>query len=243
VSSLIILHTNDLHNRLTPQKAQCIHERRAALNAHLLLDAGDAISAGNLTFHPGGEPILDLMTHTGYDAMAVGNREFHFTVSGFRAKLSRAGFPVLCANVRPRAPGTELPVVPWVEWSRADKTVLAFGLTVPMITRRMKVSHASAYVFEDPLETARQIVPSLRSRCDYLICISHLGLRMDRELAARVPGINLIIGGHTHTTLEHGELLDSTLIVHAGSYGRFLGVVTVEWKENVPSAHASLEPL
>ncbi|MGC8667273.1 MAG: bifunctional metallophosphatase/5'-nucleotidase [Chthonomonadales bacterium] len=243
MSPLVILHTNDFHNRLTPQKAQRIVERRKSLQAHLLLDAGDAVAAGNLTFHPGGEPILDLMSGAAYDAMVVGNREFHFTAAGFHAKLSRARFPVLCANVHPRAPSANLPVVPWAQWSVEGKTVVAFGLTVPMITERMKVRHASAYVFADPIATARQLVPSLRQRCDYLICISHLGLRIDRELASSVPGINLIVGGHTHALLEHGELIDSTLIVQAGSHARFLGIVTVQWNESSPASHAVVETL
>lgn len=241
--SLVILHTNDMHNSLTPQKAQRIDERRRALTPSLLVDAGDAVSSGNITFHPGGEPVLDLMSGIGYDAMAVGNREFHFTAPGFHAKLSRARFPVLCANIRTRGPSTQLPVVPWVEWTLAETRILALALTVPMITERMKVRHASAYVFADPIATAAELVPHLRERCDLLICLSHLGLRMDRELAARVPGLDLIVGGHTHAALEHGELIDNTLIVQAGSHARFLGVVTVEWSGNVPKARAHLETL
>src|SRR5689334_23789135 len=100
-SVLTILHTNDFHNHLTEAQAEHLRQaRQEAGEAVLLLDAGDAIASGNVTFRPGGEPILDLMSDVGYDVMTVGNREFHFSRMGFHAKLSRARFPVLCANVR-----------------------------------------------------------------------------------------------------------------------------------------------
>src|SRR5437016_10023338 len=96
-----LLHTNDFHNHLLSAQAARLLALRSELGeGGLLLDAGDAISAGNITYHADGEPILDVMSDCGYDAMTVGNREFHFTAAGFRAKVSKARFPVLCANVR-----------------------------------------------------------------------------------------------------------------------------------------------
>ena len=83
-----ILHTNDFHNHLLPQQAERLRELRAGLGDNgLLLDAGDAISSGNVTYKPGGEPILDVMSDAGYDAMTIGNREFHFSQAGFCAKV------------------------------------------------------------------------------------------------------------------------------------------------------------
>src|SRR5439155_3640467 len=109
---ITILHTNDFHNHLTEAQASKLAARRRQLgDSGLLLDAGDAVSSGNITFKPAGEPILDLMSDAGYDAMTVGNREFHFSQAGFCAKVSRARFPILCANVRAQDGKTRLPVV------------------------------------------------------------------------------------------------------------------------------------
>lgn len=240
-----LLHTNDFHNRLTSTQAARLGALRRALGAGgLLLDAGDAISAGNLTYRPGGEPILEQMSEIGYDAMTVGNREFHFSQVGFCAKVHRARFPVLCANVRVRNPATPLPVVPSISRILSGGLRIAlFGLTVPMITERMLARQVSAYLFDDPLATAARLVPTLRHRCDLLVCLSHIGLSRDRELAARVPGIDLIIGGHTHAALETGERVQETLIVQAGCYGKYLGTVTVEFQEGKPALTAKLEPL
>jgi 2',3'-cyclic-nucleotide 2'-phosphodiesterase (5'-nucleotidase family) len=243
--TITLLHTNDLHNHFTTLQAARLARLRNALGSSgLLLDAGDAISAGNLTYNPAGEPILEQMSEAGYDAMTVGNREFHLTEAGFCAKLHCARFPVLCANVRVRDKGTRLPVQPFLLRTLAGNIrVGIFGLTVPMITERMLVRKLSAYVFEEPLRKAAELVPTYRQQCDVLICLSHIGLGKDRELAAVVPGIDLIVGGHTHAVLEAGEWVQDTLIVHAGSHGRYFGVVSVETRQGQRHWKAKVEPL
>ena len=243
--SVIILHTNDFHNHLLPKQANRLKALRAELGAGgLLLDAGDAISASNVTYHPAGEPILDTMSDIGYDAMTVGNREFHFSQTGFHAKLSRARFPALCANIRARGEDTRLPVSPYISRTAASGArVAVFGLTVPMITERMLVRKISAYVFDDPIKTAARFVPELRPHCDLLVCLSHIGIGRDRELAASVDGIDLIIGGHTHVTLPEGERIGNTLVTQAGWWGHSLGRVTVDGDRGRLSLTASVEPL
>lgn len=243
--TITILHTNDFHNRLTPiQAARLATLRKALGSSGLLLDAGDAISAGNLTYKPAGEPILERMSEVGYDAMTLGNREFHLTEAGFCAKVCCARFPVLCANVRAQDKKITLPVQPTLfRTLTGGVRVGIFGLTVPMITERMLVRKVSAYVFDDPLRKAAELVPVYRAQCDLLICLSHIGLGKDRELAAAVSGIDLIIGGHTHAVLETGEWIKDTLIVQAGCYGHSLGVVTVEMTEGHRRFEAKIEPL
>jgi 2',3'-cyclic-nucleotide 2'-phosphodiesterase (5'-nucleotidase family) len=243
--TVTLLHTNDFHNHLTPDKAARLAALRSSLGeSGLLLDAGDAGSSGNVTFKPGGEPILELMSDSGYDAMTVGNRDFHFSQVGFTAKLFRARFPVLCANVRPRDPSSPLPAVPSITKTLVNGfRVTVLGLTVPMITERMLVRKVSAYVFDDPIETAARLIPDLRPHCDLLVCLTHIGLGKDRELAARVPGIDLIIGGHTHALLEEGERVENTLVVQAGAHGRCFGTVQVMMEEGVQRLKANIEPL
>src|SRR5262249_17846752 len=149
-------------------QAERLSALRRDLGTHgLLLDAGDAVSSGNVTFKSGGEPILQTMSSIGYDAMAVGNREFHFSRKGFEAKLSLARFPVLCANIRRvgRGGNSGLPVRSDVSFTLDESVrITVFGLTVPMITERMLVRKVSAYVFDDPIETAHRIVSGLRDQ-------------------------------------------------------------------------------
>jgi len=224
---LSIFHTNDFHNALTPQKAARLRTLKSERPNSLLLDAGDAIWAGNIYVRPFGEPVLRFMSEAGYDAMAVGNREFHFSRSGFRKKIAWARFPVLCANVRARKPGAPLPVTPWVEKTVAGVRVAIFGLTIPMITERSLSARVSSYVFDDPIEVAAKLAPELRDGHDVVIALTHIGLRQDRRLAAEVAGIDVIVGGHTHARLETPEMVGSTAIVQAGCRARHVGRVEI----------------
>lgn len=249
-----ILHTNDFHNHFTDFQAEKLRKRRLDLgNSGLLLDAGDAVGSGNITFLPGGEPILDRMNAAGYDAMSVGNREFHFSSIGFRAKLSRAKFPVLCANIRLNQSGESppddvvntaqsgLPVTSHKIFETKTGNVLVFGLTVPMITVRMAVRKVSAFIFEDPIHFASAYVPQMleKYRPDLVIALTHIGIKQDRLLAESVPGIDLIISGHTHVVLEQGERVQDTLIVQTGCFGKFFGTVEVYEDDSANGYHLS----
>jgi 2',3'-cyclic-nucleotide 2'-phosphodiesterase (5'-nucleotidase family) len=227
MSAITIFHTNDFHNKLTIEKASHLHDLKSSTSGSILLDCGDAIWSGNIFFRPGGEPILKLMNSAGYDAMTLGNREFHFLQTGLRKKIGWAEFPVLCANIKP-SNGADLPVRSDITIERDGIRVAIFGLTVPMITQRMLSRRVSAYVFDDPLETARRILPRLRERADIVIALTHIGLNKDRELAASVPGIDLVIGGHTHAVLENPETVEKTTIVQAGWYAHKVGKVEIE---------------
>ncbi len=242
---LHILHTNDFHGNLSEASASAIQEKRLGLGENvLLLDAGDAGSSGNLTYRAAGEPILKKMSEIGYDAMTVGNRDFHLSRSGFECKLSQARFPVLCANLHAtnaasfldssdtaelaeRAIG--LPVFRYIVRELPECRVVIFGLTVPMITRQMLSRKVSAYLFDAPLKSAQRLVPYLKTRFapDLLIALTHIGYSRDQELASAVPGIDLIIGGHSHTTLPEGTQIGATRIVQAGSRGSHLGIVEI----------------
>src|SRR5690349_17421117 len=143
---LHILHTNDFHDGLDDAGEARL---RAAVHAcagapYLLLDAGDAIRAGNVGVNPFGEPILDRMSALGYHAMTMGNREFHVWQAALETKINRAQFPILCANIRPRG-AHSLPVQPNLTLTAGGLSVTVFGLTVPMVTERMKVAALSAF--------------------------------------------------------------------------------------------------
>jgi 2',3'-cyclic-nucleotide 2'-phosphodiesterase (5'-nucleotidase family) len=225
--SLWLFHTNDFHGRLTPEQAARLGRLRSAHPDSLLLDAGDAISAGNLGCRIGGEPVLRRMSELGYDAMTIGNRESHPRREWFPKKLTGARFPLLCANLTAR-PGAPVPTQPWVILERAGIRVAVIGLTVPMFTRKMWSQALCDYLYESPLETARAVAGELRSRCDLLIVLSHLGLREDQTLAAAVPEIDLIVGGHTHANLAAPMCVGKSSILHTTAYGFYLGRALLE---------------
>jgi 2',3'-cyclic-nucleotide 2'-phosphodiesterase (5'-nucleotidase family) len=224
---LWLFHTNDFHGRLTPERAARLAALRGEQPDSLLLDAGDAVSAGNLGFRVGGEPVLQQMSELGYDAMTVGNRESHPRRELFPRKLEGARFPILCANLTAR-PGAPLPTRPWVALERSGVRVAVMGLTVPMFTRKMWSQALCDYLYEPPLETARALAAELRPRCDLLIALTHIGLREDEALAAAVPEIDLVVGGHTHADLLAPVQVGSTTILHTTAYAFYLGRARLE---------------
>lgn len=231
-----VFHTNDFHNRLTETGEQRIREAVEAVGAEpwLLLDAGDAIKAGNLGITPGGEPILRRMTALGYTAMTVGNRETHPGRGFFGAKIADAGFPVLSANMIPRR-GGDLPVVSFLKVERGGLRFGIFGVTVPMVTERQAAKVAWDMVFEDPLEASRRVCANLRPECDVLIALTHIGHAADCKLAAAGLGIDLIVSGHTHLVIEQPMQTHGAPIVQAGSHGRFLG--HLRWEADGPGSY------
>ena len=234
--TLTVLHTNDFHNHLSAAGAAFIQKEKAKRENVLLLDAGDAISAGNVGVRPGGEPILTLMADTGYDAMTLGNREFHVADTLLRLKISKAGFPVLCANIRWREDkGETLPVIAAFEKTLpSGLRVGVFGLTVPMVTPRMTARLVSAFVFDDPVEAAHVQIARLRPKVDALIALTHIGLREDERLAAACPELDLIIGGHSHNKLFAPSAAHGVPIVQAGWFGHFLGETQLAWSGGLP---------
>lgn len=242
MARVTIFHTSDFHNKLTPEMAQRLQEIKASELGSLMFDCGDAISAGNIFWRPGGEPILDLMNTVPYVAMCIGNREFHFSAAGLRSKTSRAAFPVLSANLRAvKEGGLPDQIKPFAKFECDGRRIAVLGLSVPCITERMAVKKVSDYYFVQPVEAARMLVPKLRAECDLLIVLTHIGLKKDIELAEQVQGIDVILGGHTHTDAE--ERVGEALIYHSGFYGQYVRKLEIEFGDGTPQVQSELIPL
>ncbi|MCS7065230.1 MAG: metallophosphoesterase [Fimbriimonadales bacterium] len=224
MADLTILHTNDVHGRWSASFVERLRQLREPMDA-LLLDAGDGLRAGNLSIPLKPPAEWDYMCQAGYDAMTLGNREFHILPKGFLAKVQGAPCPLLCANIRPKQPDTPLPVQPVWRGERAGVRVGVVGLTVPMVTPRMQSARLSAYLFDPPLEVAREWATRLRPEVDLLIALTHLGITQDRRLAEMCPEFDLIIGGHSHTPLEPPERVGRVWIAQSKPFARGVGVL------------------
>lgn len=223
--ALTIIHTADLHARLDAAAAEALGFLRAQTGA-LLLDSGDAVAAGNVYVLPD-EPVLARMTAAGYDAMALGNREFFFRKAGMLRTLARAGFPVLCANLLPVS-GELGPVVRWTTLDSAEQTVGVFGLAPTMIPPGSWGERFSDLRFLSWEDAARAAVEALRGRCDWLLALSHRGLEDDLTMAELCPEIDAILGGHTHTTETRVVGARPTLIAHPGHHAGSVSVLRGE---------------
>lgn len=225
----IVLHSNDLHSCFEnmPKIADAVEEYRAMVPPErlILIDCGDHMDRMRIeTEGTAGLVNVDVLNETGYELFVPGNNEgLTFAKETITAALAgHARFDVLGTNIceHPRGVPPE-----WMHpWRILDKDGVRFG-ALGITARFNEFYHLLGWDIRDPLESVGRAVKLLRPRVDVLIVVSHLGLSLDKRLAAEIPGIDLILGGHTHHLLENGLTVDRTYIGAAGQFGNYLGVI------------------
>jgi len=232
--ALTILHTNDLHGKLSDAKLPTRLEARQG--ADLYFDSGDAVKSGNLAFPVGPEEVWPRLAAARCDAGVIGNRETHLLERAFLAKTSGAAHPLLCANLR-RKDGTR-PLPASVVLEAGGLRVAVVGVSVPMVTEGMAAKAASAFLWDAPIPSAQSEVEALRPTVDLLVVLSHIGHTQDLALAHSVEGIDLVLGGHSHTVLNEPVKVGDTWVCQGGSHARFIGRYT--WSPGLGLTEAAL---
>ena len=234
-----------MHGRLSEAGATRLGELRREHKNALLLDAGDAVQASNLGVgRPGKHSMLERLLRIGYDAMAMGNRESHPFRKALEKKLDGARLPILAANVMAK----KQPLPEGIA-SHIIKT-LPNGLRIGIIGLAPQItapdswwSKVTDYVFDEPIKTARGLSAKLRKQADLLVVLSHCGLEIDRQLA-KIEGIDLVLGGHSHEQVF--EIESGAPILHSGAGGKSVGIaeVTFLWEKvaNIKGKIQSLLP-
>ncbi|NMB00545.1 MAG: multifunctional 2',3'-cyclic-nucleotide 2'-phosphodiesterase/5'-nucleotidase/3'-nucleotidase [Firmicutes bacterium] len=242
-AEIIILHNNDVHSRLeshVPEGAEVeqggrvrlaslVDEIRETYGADkiLLLDAGDAIHGMNIDNLFGGLPSIEVMNAMGYNAFTPGNHEFNYGQEVLAQRIEDAKFPTLAANVA-RADGSLFAGYSALIQEIGGVKVGVIGLVAqetPIVTHPKNVEGLK---FHDPIAIAKKVTKVVRPRVDVLIVLSHLGYSMDVELAKAVPELDVIVGGHSHTTLDTASEVNGVLIVQAHEYANNLGFLRLE---------------
>lgn len=275
--SLTILHTNDLHGMVLPfayanknvsptfrhgqmgglaRRATLIARmRRTARNPVVVVDAGDIFTRGPWHTRFYGIPEVEAMNAMGYDAACVGNNELKATedtrAQGYLlALVRRSKFPWLAANLT--VGDTDVPVDgihPFIVRRLVGVRVGFLGLTS---ARAAAYPSTKGWTISDPIQAAGRWVPIARRECDILIAVTHITFLLDMELARRVPGIDAIVGGDSHTFLwsplmvrnPDGHLVP---IVQAGEQGVTLGKLDLRFDRaggwHLVSARGKLIPV
>ena len=210
-----IYHTSDLHDRRHIVKPLA---RLRAERPGMLVDCGDSLRGSQTVFHRD-EPIVRELDAAGYDVQAMGNREFHYVFGAVRQRLGAMHHPVVCANLVDTR-GRPLPFTADCTLLTGEEPIRFFGVLVPQYPAGSAWERVFGWRFLAPYAVAAGIAASPPAGTT-LVALSHLGLQADRELAARVPRLDLILGGHSHDTLAQPEWVGEVPIVHAGPYGAF----------------------
>ena len=268
-SKLCVLHTNDMHSRIEPfpddgsafanlggmaRRAALIQEIRRQEPNLLLLDAGDIFQGTPYFNLYGGELEFKLMSQMRYDAATLGNHDFDNGLDGLEEQLPHASFPFICSNYDFSETNLKDRFLPYKVFDKGGIKVGVFGIGIELEGLVPAVSYgATRYL--DPVEVADEMVKTLLSNnCQMVICLSHLGYSYksqkidDQKLAAKVDGIDLIIGGHTHTFLEAPTRVTTpsggiTLVNQAGRSGVRMGRLDFEFDRNKKIKKANAESL
>ncbi len=221
---ITILHTNDFHSHLDPfpdnhpvypgmggsaHLRSLIADHKPDDNNYLLLDCGD-IFQGTPYFNVfGGVAELEWMNLAGYHATTLGNHDFDNGVEKLAEVLKHAQFAVVNCNYEFTGTVLQDKILEYKIFTFGRKKVGVTGLGINpdgLILKHL----VKGVVYRDPVASVQKTVDTLRKKekCDMVIVLSHLGYHYDseriddRKVAARTSGIDLILGGHTHTFLD-----------------------------------------
>ncbi|HZG58464.1 bifunctional UDP-sugar hydrolase/5'-nucleotidase [Paenibacillus sp.] len=237
IVDFVILHTNDLHSVFESmpriRSIFAAYEREQPPERLLRFDIGDHMDRMRIeTEGTMGAANVDVMNATGYDAAVPGNNEGLTLPAEALEELygRQAAFPVLVANLRRTEADSDSGeggegaswLRPRLVLERGGVRFGLFGLTAAFDPFYRELGWRAT----DPFEAAAAQVARLREEgADVIIALSHLGLSQDRRLAETVPGIDLVLGGHTHHLLERLERAGGAYIGAAGKFGSHVGVV------------------
>lgn len=236
---IMILHTSDIHGHYTnsdsPIRLGGVAKLKTKIDFikqsndnNLLLDSGDW-SEGTLFYTlNSGEANHRLMEAMGFDAIVLGNHEWLVGPQDLYNGFAGADFkiPVLSANLNLDKLPAEIPlkkyIQPYIIKEIGGKKIGILGLsTFEMI---FDPFFEPAQVLE-PVQAGLKYVKILREveKVDAVIVLSHLGIEVDKKIAESVPGIDLIVGGHTHILTKKPIYANGVPIVHVGEWAQYLG--------------------
>ena len=258
---LTILHTNDQHSRIEPfdssysrnpnqggfaRRAALIQKIRKEEKNVLLLDSGDTFQGTPYFNFFGGELEFKLMSMMGYDVSIMGNHDFDNGLEGFKKVLPNAKFPFICSNYDFKNTILDGQTLPYKVFNKNGIKVGIFGVGIELAGLVGKKSYGET-VWQNPIEIAQHYATFLRNekKCDLVICLSHIGYDYkdnprkisDKILASQTDGIDLILGGHTHTFLPEPQTFvnksgKNVMVNQVGWAGLLLGKINFYFDKN-----------
>ena len=274
-STITVLHTNDFHSRVEPvskydsacspednTEGKCfggyarlvtaVADARKRNPGAILVDGGDQFQGSLFYTYYKGKTAAEMMNTLKYDGMTVGNHEFDDGPTVLRGFMDSVSFPVLMSNA-------DVSKEPTLEGVLKKSTVIEkdglkiglIGLT-PEDTNEL-ASPGKNITFSDPVAAVQAEVDALAERgINKIIVLSHSGYGVDLEVAAKVKGVDVIVGGHSNTLLSNTNekakgpyptMVGDTAVVQAYAYGKYLGELSVTFDDDGKVTNATGEPL
>lgn len=228
---VIILHTNDMHAKIDNlgKLAYLADSLRSTHPYVFLVAAGD-----NFTGNPvvdmvadKGYPMIELMNMCGYNLSCFGNHEFDLGQETLNKRRAQATFPFISCNIES---GTSVLVQPEPYYIlKAGKTKIPVLGIIQLGENGLPDSHPSrlgGVKFYDGITKAKEYT-WLKKKYGMMIALTHLGIESDVPLAQQMPELDLIIGGHSHTTMDKPLVENGVTIVQTGSSLKNVGKTTL----------------
>ena len=247
-----IIHVNDFHGFAVPYKPYGSDESQGGLaylaaraeelraeKPALFLAAGDMIQGNNWANLFQGKSSIEAMNVMNFDTMVVGNHEFDFGQEVLKERIGEANFPVLGANVIGLSE-----LKPYIKKNVDGLSVAIIGVVTDDTPVTTHPKNVTGLKFLSTEETIRKYTRELRGESDIIVVLSHSGFNADADLAKKVDGVDVIVGGHSHTKVTKPARVNKSLVVQAFEHGKALGVLDLAVKNGkVVGASGRLEPI
>lgn len=231
-TQVVIISTNDVHGRISNFGKMAAYVKSLKLEQPnvFVFNAGDLINGNPVVdeAEDKGAPIIELMNKVPYDVSCMGNHEFENGEATLQNRILQSTSMFVGANVIAAKGSAFHYTRPYTFLQLQDGTKIGvFGLTAsssnPCLIPNITIT--------DPVKTALQF-KTLRDSCQVMIALTHIGYRTDSLLATKMNSFDVIIGGHSHTELPKGKMVNGTLITQAGDKLRYVGKTTLIIKDH-----------
>lgn len=247
---LTILHVNDTHSHIDPQRSgdykgrggvieqaayidsvRCADGKRNVLLVH----AGDFSQGTSYFTELGGNIEIDVLNALRFDVVTLGNHEFDNGIEELSRRLKNLEPEVVCANYDFEGTALDGLVKPYTIIRRGGKKIGIIGLLTD-IMEVVDADIARMLTYQEPSQVVNRLAGYLKEEkdCDMVICLSHLGYGEDKELAASIRNVDLIVGGHSHTLLDDKQTVndldgEEVIIVQNWKWGLNVGHLLIDF--------------
>lgn len=247
---LTILHVNDTHSHIDPQRSgdykgrggvieqaayidsvRCADGKRNVLLVH----AGDFSQGTSYSTELGGNIEIDVLNALRFDVVTLGNHEFDNGIEELSRRLKNLEAEVVCANYDFEGTALDGLVKPYTIIRRGGKKIGIIGLLTD-IMEVVDADIARMLTYQEPSQVVNRLSGYLKEEkdCDMVICLSHLGYGEDKELAASIRNVDLIVGGHSHTLLDDKQTVndldgEEVIIVQNWKWGLNVGHLSIDF--------------
>ncbi|MDD3000884.1 MAG: bifunctional UDP-sugar hydrolase/5'-nucleotidase [Candidatus Riflebacteria bacterium] len=252
-AEFVIFHTSDTHGSIAAHDDPTARETpkpliggfaalKSVMNKYksdpaysnsrfLYFDSGDMFQGTPIVDRTKGSVMIDLMNQMPLNATTLGNHEFDYTFEMLAEQMKCAKYSLICCNVFNKKTNKPIEMsIPYAVYAHEGKKIGVIGFSAPETPLITFARNVKDLYFKEPADVIEPLISTLKkAKVDFVIALSHLGHERDLKLARDIEGIDLILGGHSHTLKKDITYAgpNNTPIVHSGASCENTSVVTV----------------